>query len=118
MKIELDEIQLAEVVRSTITEGVGNALNSRHVKDQIARTLGNEVATGAVAMAIKQAVGSLDITTLTSTLAQQISRTVTAATVVLLRDSFTDVIARLRGLKDYQKDYEFQIKKIRQELQL
>ena len=116
MKVELSEEVIEQSLASSVDTAVANAFTSYDVRRVIEQRIGEEVIGGALAKALTDAMDNIDMGNLTQALAEQLSRTVIASTVTLLRSQCVELIYKLRGHQEYEKDKDAIKAAIREEL--
>jgi hypothetical protein len=116
MKIMISEEVIEESLATSADTAVKNAFDSYDVRRVLEQRIGEEVIGGAFSSALTKAIDQMDIDQITQSLAKEISRTVVASTVTLLRSQAVEMIYRLRGHGDYDQDKEFIKLKIADEL--
>lgn len=117
MELKIDESMLEKVISEKIGTAIQQALGDYAVTRALGEKFSESIAYGAIAEAVDAAVKNLDTERLTKSLAEQIERTATAATVSILRSSFVEVIAKLRGVSEYGSDRLTRLAEIKAELQ-
>jgi len=116
MDIKLDEDRLEGAINEKIMEAVEKALGGYNVQEAIGDTVKNQIAYGVVNESVERAIGSLNIEGLTKSLAVEIEKATAAAVVTILMEGVVDIVCKIRGLKDFEKDYQQKRDKIRAEL--
>ena len=116
MEIKLDQQQMDKAVAENVTRAISNVLAGHQMQEAIGEMIAQELTSGIISKAILESFKLLDTSALTNNLAREIQRTATAATVSILQDSFVGVIARVRGYKEFENDYQSKLEKIRAEI--
>lgn len=97
MNIEINSERLQSAVSESMGKAVDTALRGYDVQAAIAKTIGEEIGSGAVAQAIRDGLAQIDGGALARALAGEIARSVTSATVLVVREALATAIIRLRG---------------------
>jgi len=103
MQIELDQDKITEAINQTASMAVEDSLRGYSVQRAIAEVVTKEVATGAIAEAIRQAVKQMDTVKLTQHLAEEMQRHTTRAVVNVLQEGMLQTVCKLRGIGDYSE---------------
>ena len=106
MKIDINQDDIAKAIEQSATAAIADRMGGYKVRDAIAEVITDEVATGLVSAAIRTAVSEVDISTLTTALAREISKAMAAATVTIMQDAAVNLVAKIRGIADYDSDRE------------
>lgn len=101
MEIQIDQDKIALAMNQTVSKAVEDALKGWGVQSAIAEVVTKEVAMGAIAEAIRQAVKQMDTVKLTQHLAEELQRHTTRAVVNVLREGMLQAICKLRGIGNY-----------------
>lgn len=104
MNISFDESQLEQQLQATATEAMGQAFQAYSVQSQIREAIAEHVLRGALGAAIVDAMSRVDLERLTTSIAEQLTRHIAAATVALLTESTVDMLYHLRGGHDYDSN--------------
>jgi hypothetical protein len=116
MELKLDQEAIRAAVEKTMGAAVERALGGYDVQQAVAKVITEEVASGTIADAIREAVRTLDRNELIHTLAREIARAVTSATVKLTQEGIVHTIGTLRGVQSYGADAQKQYAAIHAEL--
>jgi len=117
MNITFDEAAIQENLQNTANEAMSHALATYSVQSQLREAIAQQVLEGALGAAITAAVRQVDLATMTASIAQQLTRHMIAATASLLTEATVDMLYRLQGRNDYDKDSEAVKARLRAELQ-
>ncbi len=101
MEITIDQDKITEAINQTATKAVQDSLGSYNVQRAIAEVVTTEVAEGAIAEAIRQAVKQMDTNKLTQHLAAELQRHTVRAVVNVLQEGLLQTVCKLRGIGDY-----------------
>jgi hypothetical protein len=102
MKIELDQEKVSEAINIHINKAVEDALKGHSVREAIAQKISAQLADGAVAKAIDNAVSRVDTGKLTQAIAEQIQKTMVSAVAHIVQESFLGIMANMRGFASYE----------------
>jgi len=116
MEIRINQTQIEEAINNAATKAIAESLGGYHVVRSIADVVSSEVAAGAIAEAIRQAVAQIDNAALVKALATEIQRATTRAVVGILHEGLVTVICRLRNIGDYSTDDKAEREKILAEI--
>lgn len=100
MEISIDQDKIAEAINNTAEKAVQESLGNS-VQRAISEVVTKEVATGAIAEAIRQAVKQMDTAKLTQHLAEELQRHTTRAVVNVMQEGMLQTVCKLRGIGDY-----------------
>lgn len=103
MEITIDQDKIAEAINNTAEKAVQDSLGSYSVQRAISEVVTKEVATGAIAEAIRQAVKQMDTAKLTQHLAEELQRHTTRAVVNVMQEGMLQAVCKLRGIGDYSE---------------
>ena len=103
MEISIDQDKIAEAINSTAEKAVQDSLGSYSVQLAISEVVTKEVATGAIAEAIRRAVKQMDTAKLTQHIAEELQRHTTRAVVNVLQEGMLQTVCKLRGIGDYSE---------------
>ncbi len=106
MQITIDQNAINEAVQATATRAVTDGLGSYEVTAAIANAVTAQVADGAISQAIAAAVTKIDVDALTQAIAEELQRATIRATSEILQEGMLDTICKLRGIKDYDSEYQ------------
>jgi hypothetical protein len=116
MELKIDQQLIADAINKTASKALESSLCGYEVQVAIASVVTREVAEGAIAEAIKQAVQQVDTAALTQALAVELQRATVRATVAILQDGLMTTICKLRGIGDYSTEDKEARAKLRAEL--
>ena len=116
MDIKIDQKILEESINNSATQAIRSALEGYVVKESIVSAVTNEIAEGAVASAIREAVKKINTETLVQHLAKEIERATTKAVIHILHLGLIETICKLRGIGDYSKEDREERRKLEIEL--
>lgn len=116
MDLKIDETRLNEAVQRRMTESIESALGSWKVEMAIAQTLTEEVSTGAVAEAVREAVSSIDTQTLVGAMAREMSKAIVRSVAHIVEESTLDIIVKLRSPSLYGDELARYRERVRAEL--
>lgn len=104
MEIKIDPGTIADAMNRSATKALETSLAGYEVQKAIASVVTREVAEGAIAEAIRQAVKQVDVAALTQALAEELQRATLRATVAMLQEGVLSTVCKLRGLGDYSPE--------------
>jgi putative NIF3 family GTP cyclohydrolase 1 type 2 len=116
VEIQIDQDKIALAMNQTVPKAVEDALKGGGVQSAIAEVVTKEVAMGAIAEAIRQAVKQMDTVKLTQHLAEELQRHTTRAVVNVLQEGMLQAICKLRGIGDYSEEAKKERAKLKVEL--
>ena len=103
MEIQIDQDKIALAMNQTASKAIEDAVKGWGVQKAIAEVVTKEVAMGAIAEAIRQAVKQMDTVKLTQHLAEELQRHTTRVVVSILQEGMLQAICKLRGIGDYSE---------------
>jgi len=103
VEIKIDQDKIALAMNQTASKAVEDALKGWGVQSAIAEVVTKEVAAGAIAEAIRQAVKQMDTAKLAQHLAVELQRHTTRAVVNVLQEGVLQAVCRLRNIGDYSE---------------
>lgn len=104
MEIKIDQEAILTAINTNATKAVVDALGGWEVQKAMAQVVTTEVAQGAIAEAIRTAVGQIDKSALVNALASELQKATTSAVVVILHEGLVDIVCKLRGIGNYSED--------------
>lgn len=104
LNVGVDMGKVGEALQAATTDAIAARMASYEVKQAIATVVAREVAEGAVARALEAAVAGLDVGALTTRLAEELSRAVTGGMVNVIREAMADLVVRIRGIPEYDRE--------------
>ena len=116
MQINLDQDKINAAIDQTASKAVEDALKGFAIQQAIADVVSKEVATGAIAQAIRQAVQQMDTVKLTQHLSAELQRHTTRAVTHILQEGLLQAVCRLRGIGDYSENDRRERLKLKTEL--
>lgn len=103
-------------IQKSVNGAVVEAIGGYSVREGISKAITEQVATGALFKAIALAAQKLDLESLTSSLAKEIEKAATKATVAFLMDGLTAAVCKLRGIGDYSPEDKIKRDAVKMEL--
>lgn len=104
MEVKIDHDQLQTAIAESLQRSVDSAVGSFDMSRMIRERLTSQVAEGAIADAMDQAIAKIDTDALTNTLAAEIQRATTSAVVYLIQEAMTTVILQISGKSLYGEE--------------
>jgi hypothetical protein len=104
MEIKVDETLLQDTINDKIHLAIKSAIGDYSVKDAVAARITSEFAHGVIAEALDKAMQSINVTALTTSLANEIAKATTRAAVMVLTDGLVSTLLRIRNIPDYDRD--------------
>ncbi len=98
MEVKIDNEMLQNAINGTVAKSVGVALGSYDVQTAIGGMIAKEVVEGAIGEAIRMAIDKVNTAALVETLAKEIARSATAATVTILDEAMLETLCRIKGI--------------------
>jgi len=83
---------------------VSASLSGYQTQTLIGSIVTDEIVSGAIGAAIRQAAQEIDIEELTAQLAKELTRAVTRATLLMLQEAVTNTLCKLRNIGDYSAE--------------
>ena len=112
IELNIDEDVIKDEMSKTMTASVKSEFSSYEISSAIREKVAEAVLTGALKDAIGNAIDLMDLDKLTQSLASEMSKAMTAATVTLLREQTAELVYRVRGGTDYATDKKAEIARI------
>ncbi len=106
MKLEIDEVAIGKAINASATAAMAAALGGHDMHRAVAQIVTEDVARGAIADAVKQAVAQVDRSALVTALAAELQRATTRAVVTMLNEGLVDIVCKLRGIGNYGEDVQ------------
>lgn len=116
MEFELDEKAISEALNKVGASAIENALSSHNVKSVIEERVADTLIAGTLAEALEKAVEQMNMKELTTALANQLARTVTATAVSMIREQTVELLFTLKGGQSYDSDKDKKKEEIRQSI--
>ena len=104
MEIKIDQEAILTAINTNATKAVADALGGWEVQKAVAQVVTAEVAQGAIAEAIRTAVGKIDKSALANALASELQKATTSAVVAILHEGVLDIVCKLRGIGGYSAE--------------
>ena len=107
MEINLDEEVIKEQLNKSVDSAITQAFeNNYEIKNIIKEKVAWEVIGKALVQAIDNAVSTVDLTSLSATLAKEIERTATATTVSMLRNYTASIMVKMNHPNAYGENLD------------
>jgi len=104
MDITINESDLHAAVTSATENAVTGALKSYNIESAIRDRVVDSLLTDAIANTVADSLNNLDVESLQRALAAEISRTVVATTVTILREAAVGILLDMRKIPNYDDD--------------
>jgi len=118
MNIEIKQEMIDEAITGLVQSGVQRAIKSYAVEDAVKERLALAFEDGNLANAIKEGVANVNTDHITQAIALQLQRSATHMVSEVLAASMVDVIAKLRGIKDYSEEGKVELQRLTEEFRL
>ena len=116
MDIKISEESIAQAINESATKALSSSLGGWEVQSAISKVVTQQVAEGAIADAIKDAVSQVNVDILTKKLAEEMQRATIKATVAILQEGLITTICKLRGIGDYSAEDKKERARLKAEL--
>lgn len=104
MNINLDETMIQESLNGAATKAISSAMDQYSVRHAIEERVASAVLEGVLAEALENSINQIDLGSLTTALAKELSRAVTAGAVSIIRESVVETLLTLRKIPSYQRE--------------
>ena len=104
MNITLDETIIQDSLNGAASKAIAGAMGQYSVKNAIEKRVASAVLEGVLAEALENSISQIDLGALTTALAKELSRAVTAGAVSIIRESVTDTLLALRKIPSYEHE--------------
>jgi hypothetical protein len=113
MNIKIDSKVVEEQINKSATSAVEQAFRTYEVTRVLQDQVADKVIGEALLKAINDAANKLDLSALTEVLAKEMSRSITAGVVHVLREHAVEMVYRMQGGTSYASNEEQRKTKIR-----
>lgn len=116
MNISIDSELIEKAINEKINAAISSALGGYEVQKAIGATITEDVASGLIAGALRDAIARLDTAHLTLRLAEEIQRAMTGAVVNLIHRGLAETLVNLSGTSLYSSNREEEITRVLAEI--
>jgi len=104
MEIKIDESVMSEELQKQTSEAIRGAFGQYDVKRALEEAISKQVLPQLISDAILTATDKIDTATLQNAVAREITKSVTKGVQMVIRESMVDLMVRLSGIPDYDRD--------------
>lgn len=109
MEIVLDEAAVTKAVNESAVKAVTDSLVSYKVREKLESALAESALLEGIGKVVNEAVAQMDLSSLSTSLANEIARSTASAMSLVLEESVVEIIAKIRG-KQYDDVAKTRIK--------